>query len=393
MNILGEAFQSEADLIELRRYFHRHPETGWHESGTRDKIGEVLTEEGIPFFVACGTGIIADIAGKNSGERILGIRADIDALPVREKTGLPYSSENDGVMHACGHDAHIAILLETAKILNAHRDELKSRVRLIFQPAEEIISDCGAARMREIREVRECDRLIGLHVSTLLPAGQASIQAGPVMASADMFDVRITGKGGHAAHPDRCTDPVAAAVMFYEGVSRIIAHDLDPISPAVISITSIRAGHASNVIPDSASLSGTTRAADPELRNRFEEILKKIGDSVEKGTGTRVRVTYHRGMPAVINDSAAAELGKKAAEEVFGRENVLPLPFSMGGDDFSHYPNEKAFLFLGCAFRDPEKNAGLHSPGFDLDEKAMKLGVAWFLQYVRDWEEENLFIR
>ena len=388
MDILREVEGAEQELIALRRSFHEHPEIGWHETGTQKKIEEVLSAAGIPYREVCGTGVIAEIAGRNSGDKILGIRSDIDALPVQEETALPFSSVNDGVMHACGHDAHMAVLLETGKILNAHREDLKVRVRLIFQPAEEFIEDSGAYHMKDLKEVTECTRLIGLHIFSAIPAGKASIEEGPIMASADTFDVEIRGKGGHGAHPELCIDPIAAGVMFHEGVSRFLARRHNPISPAVISITSFQAGTTSNVIPDTAHLAGTTRASDPELRDRFEEILGRIASAVETETGAGVKVDYHWGCPVTVNDPAAARTGRRAAEEVFGAENVIHVPFSMIGEDFSKYRNEKAFLLLGGGYRDPSRVFAQHSPHFVIDESVLKYGPAYFLQYVRDWEEE-----
>jgi amidohydrolase len=388
MDIQREAEGVMPELIRLRRYFHQHPEQSWHEAGTQKKIEEFLTGEGIPFHEVCRTGVIADIAGKSSGSRILGIRADIDALPVQEETGLPFASENPGTMHACGHDVHIAVLLETAKLLNRHRDELKVRVRLLFQPAEEFIEDSGAAHMRELPEVREISRLIGLHIGSAIPCGQAYLGEGPIMASADTFDIRIQGKGGHGAHPEECIDPISAGIRFCEGVNRFLARVKNPLLPAVISITSFQAGNTSNVIPDSAHLSGTTRAGDPGLRDQFEGILRKIGEAVTLETGAAVEVDYHYGCPVTVNDPAAAITGRRAAEEVFGRENVIKIPFLMIGEDFSKYTNEKAFLWLGGGLQDKNKVFPQHSPHYLADETALPLGVRYFLTYVREYQNE-----
>ncbi len=388
MDIRREAEEETSELIRLRRYFHQHPERSWHEVDTQKKIEEFLAGEGIPFHEACRTGVIADIAGKSSGDKILGIRADIDALPVTEETGLPFASENSGTMHACGHDVHIAVLLETAKLLNRYRDELKVRVRLLFQPAEEFIEDSGAAHMRELPEVREISRLIGLHIGSAIPCGQAYLGEGPIMASADTFDIDIQGKGGHGAHPEECIDPIPAGVRICEGVNRFLARVKSPISPAVISITSFQAGNTSNVIPDSAHLSGTTRSGDPALRDQFEDVLKTIGAAAALETGTTVRVDYHYGCPVTINDPAAVVTGRRAAEEVFGKENVIKIPFLTIGEDFSKYPNEKAFLWLGGGYRDKDKVFPQHSPHYLADEAALPLGVRYFLTYVREYQDE-----
>ncbi len=381
MNFFDEISEIEPELIDLRRYFHRHAEQSWQEYNTQKKIIEVLKEEGIPWETPYKTAVVATIRGRQSANTILGIRADIDALPITEDSGESFSSENVGSMHACGHDTHTAILLSTARLLNRHRDELKLTVRLIFQPAEEFIEDSGALHLKDVPSVKECSRIIGLHIQSGLPLGTASIQDGPIMASADTFDFYIEGKGGHGAHPEQCIDPIAAGVELCQTISRIHARELNPLSPSVISITSFNAGTTSNVIPGSAHLSGTARAADPALRDRYEAILQRAADAAALATQTKIRLDYHYGCAVTVNDPAAAETGRKAAAAVFGAENVVQVPFSMGGEDFSKYTNEKAFLLLGGAAEDPDRRYPMHNPHVVFNEKALRLGVEYFLRY------------
>lgn len=388
MNIQEEAVNIESELIALRRYFHQHPEQSWKEWNTQKKIEEELDTLGIPYETPYKTAVIATIKGAHASDHILGIRADIDALPVTEKTACPFKSENEGTMHACGHDTHTAILLATAKVLAAHRDELPVTVRLIFQPAEEFIEDSGALHLKTVPSVLECERLIGLHIMSALEAGEAALNDGPIMASADTFDVYIDGKGGHGAHPEQCIDPIQAGVEFVQSLNRIVAREMNAIIPVVVSITQFVAGTTSNVIPATAHLSGTTRAADPKVRDRFPDLLQRTASAVALDTETHIRVDYHFGCAVTINDPEVAATGRRAAAQVFGEDHIQKVPFSMGGEDFSKYTNPKAFLILGGGVHDPAKRFPQHSPYFEIDESVLKNGVAYFLQYIEEWAKE-----
>ena len=388
MNIREEVIGIEEELIELRRYFHQHAEQSWQEFNTQRKIMEYLDGLGIPYETPYKTAVVATIRGAVSSDHILGIRADIDALPITEQTECSFKSENEGTMHACGHDTHTAILLATAKLLAQHKDELPLTVRLIFQPAEEFIEDSGALHMKTIPSILECERLIGLHIMSDFAAGDAALSEGPVMASADTFDVYIEGKGGHGAHPEQCIDPIQAGVEFIQSVNRMVAREIMPTTPVVVSITQFVAGTTSNVIPETAHLSGTTRTADPALRDRFPEILERTAAAVMQDTSTRIKVDYHLGCAVTINDPEVTETGRKAAAQVFGADHLLKQPFVMGGEDFSKFTNAKAYLWLGGGAQDPAKRVAAHSPFFEIDESVMKNGVAYFLQYIEEWAQE-----
>lgn len=387
-DIMKEAAAIEEELIALRRYFHQHAEQSWQELNTQKKIEEYLDALGIPYETPYKTAVIATIKGKHSSDHILGIRADIDALPITEETGCSFASENAGTMHACGHDTHTAILLAAAKLFAKHRDRLRVTIRLIFQPAEEFIEDSGALHLKTVPSVLACERLIGLHIMSALEAGDAAIQDGPIMASADTFDVYIEGKGGHGAHPEQCIDPIQAGVEFVQSVNRIVARECNAITPVVISITRFTSGTTSNVIPATAELSGTTRTADPALRDRFQEILERTASAIAADTGTKIRVDYHWGCAVTINDPEVAETGRRAARSVFGPAHVRQLPFSTGGEDFSKYTNPKAYLILGGGASNPAKRFPQHSPFFTIEESVLKKGVAYFLQYAEAWSDE-----
>ena len=388
MNIKEEAQALEPELIRLRRYFHQHAEQSWQEFNTQKKIEEYLDGLGIPYEEPYKTAVIATIRGKNSSDRLIGIRADIDALPIQEKTACSFKSENDGTMHACGHDTHISILLAAAKLLSEHKDELKVSVRLIFQPAEEFIEDSGAYHLKTVPAVLECERLIGLHIFSSVPAGCASLQDGPIMASADTFDIYIKGIGAHGGHPENAIDPIQAGVEIVQSINRIVAREFNPLTPNVISITQFVSGTTSNVIPETAHLAGTTRSADPAVRDAFEATLQRVCDAIALDTKAEISLSYHWGCAVTINDHEPAETGRRAAKKVFGEDKLLHLPFSTGGEDFSKYTNPKAYLVLGGGLADPAHQWPQHSPYYEIDESVLKLGVEYFCQYIEEWTRE-----
>ena len=380
----------ESELIELRRYFHENPEKSWEEYNTQKEIMRYLDSLNIPYIKVNNTGVIATIKGKNSSEKIIGIRADIDALPMDELGSCPYKSKNDGFMHACGHDTHITILLGTAKILSEMKDDLKVTVRLLFQPAEEFIEDSGATYMKNEKEVLECDRLIALHIWSQMEAGYAGLQAGPVMAAADTFDFYINGKGGHGALPHQTIDPVVAGSELVMSLQRVVSREINPQDTAVLSVTAFHSGTTANIIPDTAHLMGTTRTFNNELRSKYEEILNRVAQGVAQSTKTDIKLEYHEGPPAMINDSECVDTGLIAAKKIFGEDKVVNYELQMGGEDFAKYTNPKCLLLLGGGFKEEENRFPQHSPYFDIDERVLKLGVGYFVQYVLEYEKEIL---
>ncbi|MGI6075034.1 MAG: M20 metallopeptidase family protein [Pyramidobacter sp.] len=378
----------QTELVELRRHFHSHPELSWKEFDTQKKIVEYLEALDIPCVPASKTGVIATIKGARSSGTVIGIRADIDALPLSELNDVPYQSKNQGVMHACGHDAHIAILLGTAKVLASMRDELTVTVRLIFQPAEEFIADSGAYYMKTEPLVAECSRLIALHIWSKIPAGFASLRYGPVMSAADTFDIFVSGKGGHGALPHQTIDPVLAGSELVVALQGVISREVNPLEPAVISVTAFQSGTTSNVIPDGAHLQGTARTFSNELRDAYPQIIKRVASGVSQTTRAEISVDYHMGPPPMINDSQCVDTGRKACDRVFGSGKMVDWELQMGGEDFAKYTNPKCLLLLGGGFADEARRCPQHSPHFDIDENALALGVEYFVQYVLCYEEE-----
>lgn len=370
----------EEYVIKMRRYFHENPELSWDEYNTSKKIKEELEKMDIPFETVKETGVIGTIKGKNPGKS-LGIRADIDALPVTEKTDLEFKSKNEGVMHACGHDSHTAILLGTGKVLSQMKDKINGEIKLIFQPAEEYIQDSGAKYLSEVESIKNLDRIIALHIWAAMDSGKGALRVGPIMASADTYDIYIKGVGGHGAAPHTTVDPIVAGTEVVTALQTIVSREIDPLEPAVISVTAFNSGNSKNVIPPTAHLEGTVRAFNNDLRDSFEERMKRVLDGVAKNTRAEIKLDFHRGTPATINEEEATKLGLEVGKEVFGENLITDWPKEMGGEDFAKYliNTPGCLLFLGGAGEAGKFNQ--HHENFQIDEKAFILGVEYFTKY------------
>lgn len=385
--IAARVAQHRDELTALRREFHAHPEISWKESGTQEKIMTYLQALGLTAERAVGTGVLSYLRGGKSKGVLLGMRADMDALPVQEETGLPFASEVPGVMHACGHDSHLAMLLVAARVLTELREELPVDILFIFQPAEEEIRNSGAERMKDHPLVRRCDRLIGLHIWGDMEAGTATLESGPVMAASDTFRVEIRGRGGHGAAPQRAIDPIPAGCLFVEELQRALAREFDPQTAALLGVTSFQAGQSANVIPDRAVLLGTGRSFDTEVRERFPALLQRIARGIGESTGTEISVRYEPGPPPLINDAACTETARRAAASIFG-DRLRSGGVRMSGEDFAKYENPKCFLALGGGSEDAEKRYPNHSPRFQIEESALASGVRFFVNYAFCYGEE-----
>lgn len=379
-NLIYEINENKDYVINLRRYFHENPELSWKEVNTSKRIQKELDEMGIPYEIVKDIGVIGHIKGKGEGKR-LGIRADIDALPVKEETGLSFASKNEGVMHACGHDAHISILLGTAKILNDLKDEFNGEILIIFQPAEEYIQDSGAKYLSQVPEIKSLDRIIGLHIWGDIDSGSASLNEGPIMASADTFDIYIKGISGHGASPNKAIDPIIAGSMVVNALQTIVSRENDPLEPQVISVTAFNSGNSKNVIPENAHLKGTTRSFNNDLRSKYKSEMQRVLEGVAITTRTKIELDYHDGTPATVNEKESTEMGIEVAKEVFKDGFIEDYPQLMGGEDFAKYllniPG--CFLLLGGAGK--KGKIAQHNEKFDIDEDALKLGVEYFVKY------------
>jgi amidohydrolase len=383
---------SEAEALfeytrSLRRDFHAHPELGFHENRTSGIVAKELAGLGLNIQTGIGgTGVVATIKGAKSGPVILA-RADMDALPITEESDAPYASQNPGIMHACGHDGHTAMLLTAAKLLHEHRDDLTGMVKLMFQPAEEGMG--GAEKMIEdgVLENPKVDMALALHVWNEKPIGWIGISNGPALAGAEIFKIRIIGKGGHAAIPNLVIDPILAATQVVSALQTIVSRNVAPKQTAVVSVSTIHGGDAFNVIPPAVELSGTIRTFEPEVRTLVLERFKKIVSSTAEAMGCLAEIDIQRLTPSVINQPDIAAHIQMVARHLLPAAEVDPASYiTMGSDDFA-FVLEKTrgcFFFIGSA--NPEKGIGAshHHPKFDMDEAVLPTGAALMAASVID---------
>ena len=378
-DFLSEA-QSLFDYTQsLRRDFHAHPELGFHEVRTAGIVAKELKALGLQVHTGiAGTGIVALLAGTKPAPVIL-VRADMDALPIVEETGAAYASRNPGMMHACGHDGHTAILLTVAKMLHARRDELAGTVKFMFQPAEEGMG--GAEKMIEggVLENPKVDATLGLHLWNEKPVGWFGIANGPAMAGAEIFKVKIVGKGGHAAAPHLTADPIFAAAQIVSALQGIVARNVPPLQTAVVSVCTIHGGETFNVIPPAVELTGTIRTFEPEVRTRvlqrFEETVRGVAEALE----CQAEIELQRLTPATVNQPEIAASVQAVARRLFPDAEIDSANYvTMGSEDFA-FILEKVpgcFFFVGSANKEKGLDAGHHHPRFDFDEVVLPHAAA-----------------
>lgn len=379
-----EVAQLKEQLVTLRRDFHAHPELGFEEFRTSAIVADYLRALGLqPRTGIAKTGVTADIVGALPGPTIL-LRADMDALPIKEETNLPFASSVEGKMHACGHDGHTSILLVTAKVLLQNRDKLRGTVRVLFQPAEE--GPGGAAPMIEEGVLEGVDVALGLHLWLHLPTGEVNFCAGPMLAASDEFDVTITGVGTHAASPQMGVDPIVVGSQMVTGLQTLVSRRVDPKQPVVLSITQFHSGTTHNVIPQTATFGGTLRTYDEEVRANFKVMLTEYCQGLAAANGATVQVEWREGYPVLVNDARVAALCERACQEVFHLKPAEERPDarSLGGEDMSFYLQNVpgCFLFLGAYNEQSGACFNHHHPKFTIDEDALPLGVELFLNCV-----------
>lgn len=386
-------FLAEAEaLIEytrsMRRDFHAHPELGFKEVRTAGIVAKELTSLGLEVNTGVGgTGVVALLEGVKPGPVVL-VRADMDALPIIEETGKPYASQNPGVMHACGHDAHTAILLTVAKILCSHRNDLAGTVKFMFQPAEEGMGGSEKMIADGVLENPKVDRALALHVWNEKPVGWIGVPPGPAMAGAEIFKVKVTGKGGHGAVPHLAVDPILAAAQIISALQGIVARNVAPLQTAVVSVCTIHGGETFNVIPPSVEITGTIRTFEASVRERVLERFSETIHSVACGMGCQADISLQLLTPATINQPLAAEGVSNVARQLFPKETVDTGNYvTMGSEDFA-FILEKVpgcFFFIGSANHEKGLDAGHHHPKFDIDETALPRGVALMSAAIMDY--------
>ena len=371
------------EFIEIRNHLHAHPELSYQEFETSKFIQQKLKEWNIDFEVKATTGVIGLIKGKNPNKKVIALRADMDALPIQEENTVDYISQNKGVMHACGHDVHTTCLLGAAKILNELKDEWEGTIKLIFQPGEEKNPGGASLLIKEgVLENPKPDAIFGLHVHPNLEVGKFSFRGGMVMASADEIYITIKSKGGHAAAPHLASDTILAASQLVVNLQQVISRRNDPFNPSVLSITSIQGGNTTNVIPSEVKLMGTFRAMNEDWRFKAHELIKNICKHTGDITGTQIEALIDVGYPFVLNDISLTQKAKICAGEFMGEENIEETELRMGAEDFAYYSHKIPACFFRLGVRNESKNisSGVHTPTFNIDEKAIELGMgmmAW----------------
>jgi amidohydrolase len=375
------------DVVEMRRHLHAYPELSFHEFQTADFVENLLLAMGLSPQRVSTTGLVVVIEPADSGyaSRCVALRADLDALPITEQTNLDYSSTREGVMHACGHDVHTSVLLGVARLISANRDQLRCRVKLIFQPGEEKLPG-GASLLIEqgVLENPRVDEIYGLHVFPEMETGKVGFRAGMYMASCDEIYITIHGKGGHGAMPHQVIDPVLIGSHLVVQLQQIVSRACDPKIPSVLSFGFFQALGATNVIPDTAELKGTFRTMDETWRAQAHELIQKQAELLCQSMGAKVEVRIDKGYPYLENNPELTHRTRNLAAELFGTTQVEDLPIRLTAEDFSYYSQVVPACFFRLGTRNESIGAvyGVHHSKFMVDEEAMKTGMALFYKIV-----------
>ena len=386
MPIVNRVADLQPDIQAWRRDIHEHPELQYDVHRTAAFVADRLKEFGCD-EVATGlgrTGVVGVIKGRKppgKGDvRVIGLRADMDALPIEEATELPYASKTPGRMHACGHDGHTAMLLGAARYLAETRNFAGDAV-VIFQPAEE--GGAGAAAMIKdgLFDRFPIDQVYGMHNGPGIPIGSFAIRPGPIMASTDAVNIHIEGRGGHAARPHISIDSVFVGAQLITALQSIVSRSVDPLESAVISICEFHAGNARNVIPQTAELKGTVRALTAEVRALMEKRLREVVEGVARMTGAKIDLNLERGYPVVVNHAAQTDIAVEVARKVAGEGNVHEMPPLMGGEDFAYMLERRPGAFIFCGNGD---TAGLHHPAYDFNDDAIVYGTSFWIKLVEN---------
>jgi len=369
-------------LVDLRRDVHQHPELSFREHGTADRLALALADVGVADVTrVANTGIVARIPGRRRGGPVVAVRGDIDALPIQEATGLPFASTVPGVMHACGHDVHATWAVGAAALLVANPAE--SDVLVVLQPAEE--TGKGALAILETGALNGVSAIFGGHVDRRFSVGQVVADEGPLAASADTFEIEIVGAGAHAARPHESHDPIVAAAAVISALQSIVSRRLNPATPGVVTVGSIHAGSAPNIIPDRALLTGTVRAVEPVSRELMLSEVKRVAESTAAAFGVEARVVLDRGTPPIVNPSKPITWAREACASTIGEGNLVPLGFlNLAGEDFAHYMES----IPGCFLRIGARESGAtvipaHAPTFYAAEQSIFVGAAVLAECAR----------
>lgn len=379
MTLLEKIEQNKEDLLNIRHQIHRHPETAFEEIETTKLIKKALDDAGIENHPnGDSTGVIGLIHGAKEGP-VLAIRADIDALPIMENTGLPFSSEVSGKCHACGHDLHTTVLIGAARLLKEYQNDLCGTIKLIFQPAEEVMTGAAKTIANGALENPKPDFILACHTWPDMPAGSIGVRKGTMLGASDSFKVKVIGKGGHAAHPQKGIDPVVIAAHIITQLQTIVSRRVAAIDPVVVTVGHLEAGTAANIIPNEAYFEGTVRTQSNETRNHVAEILKQLAVGTARAMGGDAEVSYTFGVGPTISEDHLVDEISEAVTELLGNDKLLQVPSpSMGSEDFARYLEHipGAIFRLGTHNDTPESKLALHNASLLFDEKAIPTGVA-----------------
>ena len=376
--LVAEAKQCHDWIVSIRRELHRHPETMYEEEWTSAFVRRTLAELGIPFtYPAARTGVIAKLGDKNGP--CVALRADMDALPIREEADVEFRSEVDGKMHACGHDCHTAMLLGAARLLKSHEAELRGTVKLLFQPAEE--GGAGGLRMCEEGALSSPDveRILGLHVWPFMPVGFVASRAGTLLAAAGMIEITVSGRAGHAGMPHTTADPVVTAAKIICELQTVVSSEVDPRDAAVISVTTVQGGEAMNIVPGSVRMTGTIRSLATDGLKHLQSRIREMAGAIASANGCEAKINFPgNDYPATVNDSACWSSVRALAGDLFGVAYVREMPPVMAGEDFSFYAERIPACFVAIGVQNDAIDARypIHHPGFKVDETALPLAAA-----------------
>ncbi|MGX5820747.1 M20 metallopeptidase family protein [Chitinophaga lutea] len=373
------AKQYAQDLVACRRHLHAHPELSFQEYETSKFIQAKLGEYGIPYTAGlAGTGVVALVKGKNPDKKVIALRGDIDALPIEEANDVPYKSQNPGVMHACGHDVHTTVALGAARILNEVKDDFEGTVKILFQPGEEKHPGGASLMIRDgALENPKPSAILGLHVLPTMETGKLGFRSGMYMASADEIYITVKSKGGHAAAPHLTADTILIASTLVVSLQQIISRNNNPFSPSVLSICAFNGGFTTNVIPSEVKLMGTFRAMDETWRFKAHELIRKQATELVHAMGAEIDIDILVGYPMVYNNEQVTEKARTWAEDYMGKDHVEDTELRMGAEDFAFYSQviPACFFRLGTGNAARGITAGVHTPRFDVDERALEIGA------------------
>ncbi|MEH3112076.1 M20 metallopeptidase family protein [Pedobacter terrae] len=366
------------DVVGYRQHIHANPELSFKEFETSLFIKDKLKKWGIEYTDCANTGVVGLIKGNQPSDKVIALRADMDALPIHEANDKPYRSKNQGVMHACGHDVHTSSLLGTAYILNQIKDDFGGTIKLIFQPAEELLPGGASIMIKEgVLENPKPHHIVGQHVMPLIDAGKVGFRSGIYMASTDELYVTVTGKGGHGAQPHQNIDPVVIASHIIIALQQIVSRNADPRIPSVLSFGKVTANGATNIIPNEVKIEGTFRTLDEEWRDEAHKRMKKMAEGIADSMGGSCDFDIHRGYPFLINEEKLTANARAFAEDFLGKENVVDLDIWMAAEDFSFYSQvtDACFYRLGTGNAAKDTQYSVHTPRFDVDEDALKIST------------------